>query len=259
MKWLGILLFLPLLASAEVVTWDLRYEHDGATFNGLVAWDNASSKKRPGILVVHEWWGHNSYARSRAKQLAELGYVAVALDMYGEGKTADHPKDAGAFSKSVMSNMELMRGRFEAAQKLLLEHPLVDTKATAAIGYCFGGAVVLHMARLGSDLRGVVSFHGSLGTQHPAKSGKVGPKILVCHGAADTFISDEQIAAFKKEMRDAKADMSFKAYPDALHSFTNPDATATGERLGIPIAYNEAADRQSWSDMKAFFASIFSK
>jgi dienelactone hydrolase len=259
MKWFGILLLLPLFAGAQVVTWDLHYEYEGTTLNGLIAWDKASSEKRPGIIVVHEWWGHNSYARSRAKQLAELGYVAIALDMYGDGKTADHPKDAGAFSKAVMSNMALMKGRFEAAQKRLLEHPLVDADATAAIGYCFGGAVVLNMARLGTDLRGVVSFHGSLGTQNPAQAGKVSPKILVCHGAADKFISDEQVAGFKQEMADAKADMTFKSYPDALHSFTNPGATAKGESLGIPIAYQEAADKQSWSDMKTFFDSIFAK
>jgi dienelactone hydrolase len=259
MQLLGMLLFLPLLVSAELVTWDVRYEHDGSTLNGLIAWDDASTEKRPGILVVHEWWGHNSYARSRAEQLATLGYVAVALDMYGDGKTAAHPKDAAAFSKSVMGNMDLMKGRFHAAQKLLNQHPLVDREATAAVGYCFGGSVVLHMARLGSDLRGIVSFHGSLGTQHPAQPGKVSPKVLVCHGAADKFVSDEQVAGFKKEMADAKADMTFKSYPDALHSFTNPGATAMGERLGIPIAYQETADRQSWADMKAFFDRIFAK
>lgn len=257
MKWMTLLVLLPLLAAADVVTWDLRYEHEGATLSGLIAWDDSSSEPRPGVLVVHEWWGHNSYARSRAEQLAKLGYVALALDMYGDGKLADHPKDAGAFSKAVMSNMALMRGRFEAAQKLLRQHPLVDAEATAAIGYCFGGAVVLHMARMGSDLKGVVSFHGSLGTQHPAEPGKVSAKVLVCHGGADNFISEEQIAAFKKEMADAKADMSFKSYPGALHSFTNPEATANGERLGIPIAYHEAADKQSWADMQAFFARLF--
>lgn len=257
MKWIVFALLLPMLSAAEIVTWDLRYEHDGAVLSGLIAWDNSAAGKRPGVLVVHEWWGHNDYARDRAKQLAELGYVALALDMYGDGKIADHPKDAGAFAKSVMSNMELMRGRFQAAHAQLRQHPLVDADATAAIGYCFGGAVVLHMARLGSDLKGVVSFHGSLGTQHPAQAGKVSPRILVCHGDADTFISDEQIAAFKKEMAEAKADMTFKTYADARHSFTNPDATANGERLGIPIAYQEAADKQSWADMRAFFTQIF--
>jgi dienelactone hydrolase len=242
---------------AKVVTKEVTYESGGVEMKGLLAWDDATEEKRPGILVVHEWWGHNDYARKRAEMLAELGYVAIAVDMYGDGKTAGHPKDAGAFAGAVMKNMDVAKGRFEAALNLLNQQSRTDTSKTAAIGYCFGGGVVLNMARMGLDLDGVVSFHGSLGAKAEAKPGGIKAQVLVCNGAADSFISKESIDNFKKEMKAAKVKFQFKNYKDALHGFTNPGATAKGEEFGIPIAYQKEADEASWKDMQKFFKKIF--
>lgn len=261
MKTLPVLflssLVLMLPTFAEVVTKEVTYESDGLTMKGLLAWDDAIEGERPGVLVVHEWWGHNDYARERAKMLAKLGYAAMAIDMFGDGKTADHPKDAGAFAGEAMKNLEVAKARFEAARSLLNEQPVTDSAKNAAIGYCFGGGVVLHMARLGVDLDGVVSFHGSLGAKQKAEAGEVDAKVLVCNGAADTFVSEEAIAAFKSEMEAAKVDFEFINYDGALHGFTNPGATAKGEKFGIPLAYEKAADEASWSKMQAFFGEIF--
>jgi dienelactone hydrolase len=213
--------------------------------------------KRPGILVVHEWWGHNDYARKRARQLAELGYIALAVDMYGDGKTADHPDDAGKFAAAVRNNLPLMQARFEAARAFLNSQPDVDPAQNAAIGYCFGGGVVLAMARSGEDLAGVVSFHGSLDGGGTAAPGTIKARILVANGEDDPFVTDEQIAAFKAEMDAAGADYTFINYPGAVHSFTNPEADTFGERFGLPLAYNAEADADSWAEMQAFFQSVF--
>lgn len=260
MKRFAFLLFFVVLAPfsfAEVVTKEVTYESGGVEMKGLLAWDDATVEKRPGVLVVHEWWGHNDYARKRAEMLAELGYMAIAVDMYGDGKTAGHPKDAGAFAGAVMKNMEVAKGRFEAALKVLNSQSRTDTSKTAAIGYCFGGGVVLNMARMGMDLDGVVSFHGSLGAKAEAKPGSVKARVLVCNGAEDKFISQESIDNFKKEMKAAKVKFQFKNYKGALHGFTNPGATAKGEKFGIPIAYQKEADEASWQDMQKFFRKIF--
>lgn len=186
------------VASAKVVTKEISYEADGVELKGYLAFDNSSKGKRPGVLVVHEWWGHNEYARKRARMLAKLGYTAFALDMYGGGKQAHHPKDAGKFSGEVKKNLPLAKARFNAALAQLKKHSSTDNNQIAAIGYCFGGAIVLEMARLGLDLKGVVSFHGSLGTSHPAEKGKVKAKVLVLNGAADPFTKPEQIKAIEK-------------------------------------------------------------
>jgi dienelactone hydrolase len=258
-------IFLPLLAffatfqfaAAKVVTKDVSYESGGVTMKGLLAWDDATDAKRPGVLVVHEWWGYNDYARKRAEMLAELGYVALAVDMYGDGKNAAHPKDAGAFAGAVMKDLPVAKARFEAARALLNAQKQTDASKNGAIGYCFGGGVVLHMARMGLDLDGVVSFHGSLGAKMKAEKGAVKAKVLVCNGAADKFIGAETVKAFKEEMKEAGADMKFKNYKDALHGFTNPDATENGKKFDIPIAYQEAADKASWKDMQKFFNKVF--
>ena len=236
---------------------EVSYEADGITMKGYIAWNADVEGKRPGVIVVHEWWGHNEYARKRADMLAELGYTALAVDMYGDGKTADHPDDAGGFASAVMSNIDGAKARFMKALETLKGHPSVDPEKTAAIGYCFGGGIVLHMARFGADLDGVVSFHGSLGTQHPAETGKVTAKVLVCHGAADNFISPEQIEGFKKEMDDAGVDYEFIDYEGAKHAFTNPGADKLGEKFGIGLAYNEQADKESWEKMKIFSQDLF--
>jgi dienelactone hydrolase len=212
---------------------------------------------RPGVLVVHEWWGHNEYARTRARMLAKLGYTALAVDMYGDGKQADHPDDAGKFSSQIANNMPLGEARFMAALGKLKKHYSVDPSRIAAIGYCFGGGVVLHMARQGADLKGVVSFHGSLSTKTPAEPGRVKAKVMVNHGADDPFVPVEEIEGFKKEMEAAKVNYVFNAYPGAKHSFTNPGADQFGKKFNLPLEYDQEADEASWKAMQEFFKTIF--
>lgn len=209
------------------------------------------------MLVVHEWWGHNEHARNSARKLAEAGYVALALDMYGDGKQANHPDQAGKFSGEVGKNLPLMKSRFEAGMKLLRKQAQVDAKRVAAIGYCFGGSVVLQMAREGENLRAVASFHGGLAAEHPAKPGKVKAKVLVMNGAEDPFVPAEQIAAFKKEMESAKVDYKFVNYPGAKHSFTNPDADTNGAKFNMPLSYNAKADQESWTELQSFLKLAF--
>jgi dienelactone hydrolase len=189
--------------------------------------------------------------------LAELGYVALAVDMYGDGKVAENPGDAGALMTAVLNDMKAGEECFTAGYELLKSQRAADAGRIAAIGYCFGGAVVLHAARRGLLLRGVVSFHGALGSFHKPSPGSVAAKILVCHGADDSLVPDADVAAFKQEMEQAKADYRFMTYAKALHGFTNPDADANGRKYGIPLAYNAEADRQSWQDMREFLARIF--
>lgn len=244
------------LADAAVVGKEVSYQGDGITMKGYIAYDDSIKGKRPGVLVVHEWWGHNQYARSRADMLARMGYTAMAVDMYGDGKTADHPKQAGEFSGMVKANMDGAARRFEAARKTLSAESTVDAAKIAAIGYCFGGGMVLEMARRGMDLKGVVSVHGSLGTNSPAKPGAVKARVLVLHGAADPFTKPETLAAFKKEMKAAKVDYRFVSYPGAKHAFSNPGATALGKKFGIPIEYNKNADRKSWAELTRFLRKV---
>ena len=245
------------LAQAAVQGKEVDYSAEGVTLKGYFAYDDAVEGRRPGILVVHEWWGHNEYARKRARMLAELGYTALAVDMYGDGKQASHPDDAGKFAGEVAQNIPVARARFLAALNFLKNDPTVDADKIAAIGYCFGGGVVLNMARMGVDLKGVVSFHGSLGTENPAQPGAVKAKVLVCHGAADSFVTAQQIEDFKKEMESAGVDYRFIAYEGAVHSFTNPDADRYAKEFGLGVGYNAAADQKSWADMQEFFKKIF--
>lgn len=257
-KWLAILaLCLPVGLQAAVIGEEVTYSSGDTEFQGYLAYDDAVQDKRPGVLVVHEWWGHNDYVRERARMLAKLGYTALALDMYGEGKQAAHPDDAGKFASAVRSNMAEAEQRFRAALALLRIHPTVDAEQVAAIGYCFGGGIVLEMARRGVDLDGVVSFHGSLGTAEPAKKGDIKARILVLNGADDPFVKPDQIAAFESEMEKAGADYTFISYPGAKHAFTNPQADKFGEEFGMPLAYNAEADKQSWAEMKRFFNELF--
>ena len=255
----GILMVsvLSSLSYATVQGKEVSYSADGVTLKGYLAYDDAVEGKRPGVLVVHEWWGHNDYARKRARMLAELGYTALAVDMYGDGKQADHPDDAGKFAGEVSASMPVAKARFLAALDLLKNDLTVDAQRIAAIGYCFGGGIVLNMARMGVDLKGVVSYHGSLGTENPAQPGTVKARVLVCHGAADSFVTAEQIADFKKEMEAAGVDYQFIAYKDAVHSFTNPDADRFAREFGLGVGYNAAADQRSWADMREFFKKIF--
>ena len=241
----------------DIRTQALTYTAGDTTCRGHVAYDAAAGGPRPGVLVVHEWWGLDEYIRGRARMLAELGYTALAVDMYGDGQTAADPDGAGALMNAVLGDIEAGTARLRAAYDALAGHSAADSGRVAAIGYCFGGAMVLHGARIGMDLKGVVSFHGSLGSFHKPAKGEVKAKVLVCHGAADALVSDEEIAGFKQEMADAGADCRFIAYDGALHGFTNPEATANGEKYGLPLAYDEAIDKRSWDDMQALFAEVF--
>ena len=256
---LAVLLCASSSASAKVTGREVEYRSGTTVLKGYLAEDTAVKGKRPAVLVVHEWWGHNEYARKRAMMLAELGYVALAVDMYGDGKTAGHPDDAGKFAGEVMKNKAVGEARFNAALDFVKQQPLVDTTRIAAIGYCFGGGVVLHMARKGSDLKGVASFHGSLATDAPAQAGAVKTRILVFTGEADKMIPPEQVAAFKDEMTKAGASFRVVVYPGVMHSFTNPDADKLGAQFKLPLAYDKKADEDSWAQAKKFFTEIFSK
>lgn len=252
-----MIIMLHTSALAAIQTREVDYKSGNTVMKGYIAFDDAIEVERPGILVIHEWWGHNAYARKRAEMLAELGYTALAVDMYGDGKTADHPDNAGKFAGELRKNMPLAVARFTAAMDLLKKEPTVDPTKIAAMGYCFGGGVVLEMARAGIDLEGVVSFHGSLAPSAPAKSGMVKAKVLVLNGEDDPFVKVEEIEAFKKEMKNAGVEYTFINYPGAKHSFTNPDADRFGQEFGLPLAYDKQADEKSWQAMRIFFIDIF--
>lgn len=236
---------------AKIVVQEIDYKAGGQEMAGYLAFDDSTTAKRPGIAVVQEWWGNNDYPKMRAKQLAELGYVAFAIDMYGKGKITDDPKTAGEWAGSVKKNPAVAKERVEAGLKILKEQPTVDPDKLGAIGYCFGGSIVLQMARWNEPVKAVVSFHGDL-TPVEAATGKIDTKVLVCNGDADTFVPPIQIESFKKEMPEAKV----IGYPGAHHAFTNP---AADSHHMDNIKYDEAADKKSWEDMKAFFKDVLGK
>lgn len=246
-------------ANAGLKTEVVEYEVNGEPFTGYLAWDDAVSGERPGVLVVHEWWGHNDFARSQAEKLARAGYTAFALDMYGSGKVAEHPDDAKAFMQAATSKFEQIRDRFNKARALLAGHDTVDGDRIAAQGYCFGGGVVLNMARTGADLDGVVSFHGSLGSSITAEPGDVKARIQVYTGGADGFVPPDQVAGFVKEMQNAGADLSLTSFPGVKHSFMNPGADAFAEKFGMPVAYDEEAAERAWAGTLAFYEHIFAE
>jgi dienelactone hydrolase len=244
-------------AHAAVQGKDVSYEANGVKLKGYLAWDDAVKTPHPGVLVVHEWWGLNDYARMRARMLAKQGYTALALDMYGNGKQARHPDDAQKFSSAVMKNEAVAKARFEAALELLKQQPGVDPQRIGAVGYCFGGGVVLNMARIGEPLKVVESFHGPLATDHPAEKGKVQARIASFTGQADPFIPAKQVAVFREEMKDADVKALIVTYPGAEHSFTNPGATKYGKEFNLPLAYDAKADKDSWKKGMAFMAQAF--
>lgn len=251
------LMFVAAAAHAAVQGKEVSYEADGTKLKGYVAYDDAVKGKRPGVLVVHEWWGLNNYARRRARMLAEQGYTALALDMYGGGKQAHHPDDAKKFSSEVSQNEALAKARFDAALALLKQQKTVDADNIGAIGYCFGGSVVLNMARIGEPLKVVESFHGGLKTTHPAEPGVVKARIASFTGEADPFIPAEQVAEFRQEMEKAGVNYQVVTYPGALHSFTSPDADKLGKEFKLPMAYNAEADKDSWSKGMALMTEAF--
>lgn len=241
----------------SVVGKEVKYSNGTIEMIGYMAYDENAQGESPGVLVVHEWWGHNAYARERADKLAELGYVALAVDMYGDGKTADHPEDAGKFTQEVFSNLDEATSRFVAALNTLKEEPNVDPDKIAAIGYCFGGSVVLSMANAGLDLEAVAGFHAGLQLPVQPEAGKVNAAILVCNGADDPFVPQEQTDAWKKSMDDAGVKYTYVGYPGAVHGFTSKGADSLGAKFELPLAYNEEADIKSWDQLKVFLKDAF--
>lgn len=236
----------------------VTYSVGNKVFKGIIVYDQNLAGKRPAVLVVPEWWGLTDYPVMRARKLAELGYIAMAVDMYGDAKTAANPTEAQEFATPFYKDPQLSKTRLEAALSKLKEFKQTDTSNVFAIGYCFGGSVVLNSAKLGTDLKGVVSFHGGLAGV-PANKDLLKAKILVCHGGSDQFVSDKDVNLFRHQLDSIGADYKFIVYPDATHAFTNPDATKLGKQFNMPIAYNQKADMDSWNDMKMFFDKILKK
>jgi dienelactone hydrolase len=247
-------------AGAAIKETPVTYRDGTTTLKGYVVYDDATRARRPGVLVGPEWWGITRHVRGEARRLAEQGYTAFITDMYGDGKTADNPTDAGALYASVMDRPAVMQSRFNAAKDALAKHPTVDRSRIAAIGFCFGGGVVLNMARTGADLKGVAAFHAGLGANVPAATpGKVKAKVLVLNGAEDPFIKPEEVGAFKQEMQMAKVDYRYVDYPGAVHAFTNPDATEAGRKFKLPLRYDAKADRQSKAEADRFLAAVLAR
>lgn len=233
----------------------ISFTADGANLTAYVAYMGGSNK-RPAVIVVPEWWGLNDYPKMRARELAKLGYVGMAIDVYGDGKIAETPDSAQAYATPFYMHPEKAKTRIDGAIAKIKTYPFVDTANIGAIGYCFGGGILLNTVRLGDDLKGVVSFHGSLlGT--PARKDLLRTKILVCHGNDDKFVSQKDVATFKKQMDSIGASYKFVGYDSATHAFTNPASTANGQKFHMPIAYNAKADTASWNEMKDFFSTLF--
>lgn len=243
-------------AQAAIQTEAIEYRHGDLLLEGYLAYDDAGEGKRPGVMVVHEWKGLNDYAKRRARQLAELGYIAFAVDMYGKGVVAKDHEEAARFSGAYREDRQLMRERARAGLGALRRHPLTDPDRLAAIGYCFGGTAVLELARSGEPLKGVVSFHGGLDTPYPGDTANVTARVLVLHGADDPYVTQGKVTAFEEEMRGAGVDFQVIQYPGAVHSFTVQEA---GNDPSQGAAYNASADAASWDAMQTFLREIFQK
>ena len=263
MKCFAQLIFLYLfglqtVAQAGIFTSEVEYSHDGTKLKGYLAYDDAVQKKRPGILVVHEWWGHNDHARSRARMLAEAGYTALAVDMYGNGKTANHPKKAGELMNAAFQDWETSKARFNKAKGILQSHETVDSSRIGAIGFCFGGAVSIRMARGGANLDGIVAFHSSLPLEPTITKGNMTASVLIINGSKDTFLKPETVGSFAKEMVEENVDFTYLNLTGIKHSFTNKQANEFNKMFNIPnLEYNKQADEQSWLAMQQFFKRIF--
>jgi len=246
----------PEVLPVKVKGVEVSYATDSTNLKGYIAYNENSKEKRPGILIVHEWWGHNDYVRERADKLAELGYTAIAVDMYGDGKQAAHPGDAGKFAGMVMSNLPEATARFNAAVDLLKKHESVDGEKLGAIGYCFGGSVALTMANSGADLDAVAAFHS--GVALPVMpNDKLKAKVLVCNGADDPFVSPESVTVYKAAMDSIGAKYEYVSFPGVKHSFTSKEADANGEKFELPLAYNAEADQKSWESLQELFKEVF--
>lgn len=245
-----------IIKSFELKGEEVTYSSDTTQMKGYIAYNKNADSTNPGIIVVHEWWGHNDYSRKRAEMLAELGYTALAVDMYGDGKLAEHPSDAGKFATMVMSNTELAEARFDAAMKTLKSHPTVDSDKIAAIGYCFGGSVVLTMANIGKDLDAVAAFHS--GVELPVMPGeKLASKILVINGKADPMVTEKAVTNFKQALDSINADYKYISYEGVKHAFTSKAADSLGSKFNLPLEYNAEADEKSWEELKMFLSKTF--
>ena len=259
---LGALCAVAMITSANAAIKEepITYTDGEATMKGFVVYDDANQAKRPGIVMVHEWWGITKHIHDEARNFAQQGYTVLISDMYGDAKTADNPKDAGALSSSVMKSPAVMEQRFKAAQAELAKQASVDPKRIGAVGYCFGGAVVINMARAGADLAAVAGFHASLGLNTPAPApGSVKAKVLVMNGADDPFVKKEQYDTVKKDFDAAKVDYRVIEYPGAVHAFTNPEATELGKKFNLPLRYDAKADQESKAEAAKFFADDLKK
>lgn len=253
---LVLALFLASSVHAQLQTKVIKYKYAGKTLVGYLAFDDTkTSVKKPGVLVVHEFWGLNGYAKKRTEQLASMGYVAFAADMYGDGKTAKHPEEAMGMMTVVTKNQKIWLGRAQAALKVLQSQPNVDVERIAAIGYCFGGATVQKLAYSGADVKAVASFHGVL--VNPDENVKdVKSKILILQGADDPYSKPEVVKSFKASLDKAKLDYKYISYPKVVHSFTVPEA---GNDPSKGVAYNAKADKKSWNEMKRLFAKTINR
>lgn len=252
--WFMLFLLVPSLCLAEIQTKAIPYQHGDVLFEGFLAWDNARAGKQPGVLVVHEWWGLNDYARDRARQLAELGYVAFAVDMYGHGHVTTHADQAAQWMKQVQADVKQWQARALKGLAVLRGQEMVDPNNIAAIGYCFGGATVLQLAYSGADVKGVVSFHGALPLPTKKQAQSTNAKVLIAHGNADPFLNEEHIRTFRQALDKANLDWQMVVYAGARHSFTNPGADAHGIDA---LQYDRQADERSWRHMQLFFDEIF--
>jgi dienelactone hydrolase len=259
---LGALCAVAVITSANAAIREepVTYADGEATMKGFVVYDDAIKAKRPGIVMVHEWWGITKHIHDEARNFAQQGYTVLISDMYGDAKTADNPKDAGALSSSVMKNPAVMEQRFNAARAELAKQASVDPQRVGAVGYCFGGAVVINMARAGADLAAVAGFHASLGLNTPAPApGTVKAKVLIMNGADDPFVKPEQYDTVKKDFEAAKVDYRVIEYPGAVHAFTNPEATELGKKFNLPLRYDAKADQESKAEAAKFFADDLKK
>ncbi len=256
MNYIIILLFtmvFTVLGQSGIETRVIEYKHGDTVLEGYLAYDGSIEGKRPGILVVHEWYGNNDYSRMRARQLAEMGYVAFALDMYGKGVIAKNAEEASKLAQPFYEDRQLMRDRAAAGLDVLLSQEMTDQEKIGAIGFCFGGTTVLELARSGADVDATVSFHGGLQTPHPEDAKNIKGSVLANHGADDPYVKREEVLAFQDEMRNANVDWQMNIYGNAVHSFTNP---AAGNDNSTGAAYNEKAARRAWKAMQIFFDEI---
>jgi dienelactone hydrolase len=257
---LGVIVLFSLVsfANAGIKTEEIEYSHNGTKLTGYLAYDDSKSDKRPGVIVVHEWWGHNDHARNRSKMLAEAGYTALALDMYGSGKLADHPKKAGEFMNAAFSNWPDSQARYNKALEILKGHKTVDATRIGSIGFCFGGAVSIKMAKGGADLKGIVGFHSALPMEPAITKNSMKAAVLIINGAEDGFLKPKMVAAFSEDMFKANVDFTYMSLKGVKHSFTNPQADKFAKKFNISaLKYNKKADKQAWSAMLKFFERVF--